>query len=124
RSLVAAHPQPALAFTDAASFPALGLEGTVAGPRLRLGQPAFVLHNHATAPDEASLVLGEEGVLLGAFHMDEKLRADALITINALKALGMECIILSGDTSTRVAHIAQQLGIKHWQGRQMPADKL
>lgn len=124
RALVAANTLPLLAVTDAASFPGLGLEGTVAGRRLRLGQPAFVLHNHATAPDEASLVLGEEGVLLGAFHMDEKLRADALITINALKALGMECIILSGDTSTRVAHIAQQLGIKHWQGRQMPADKL
>lgn len=124
RALVVANTLPLLAVTDVTAFPGLGLEGTVAGRRLRLGQPSFALHNSSNAPNDASLVVGEGGHLLGAFHMDEKLRADARITVQALTQQGMHCEILSGDSHTRVERVAQQLGIHSWYGRQMPADKL
>lgn len=124
QALVKANTLPLLAVQEVTSFPGLGLEGTVAGRRLRLGQPAFVVQENADAPANASLVLGEEGVLLSAFYMNEKIRADAAITLQTLNRMNIRCYILSGDSEQRVKRVAQQLGIEHWRARQMPADKL
>lgn len=124
KALVQANTLPLLAVTQATSFPGLGLEGTVAGRKLRLGQAAFVLDEPPQELDQASLVVGEEGRLLAVFETEEKLRPDALITIKALQARGVECEILSGDTHARVERIAQALNIRHWRARQMPEDKL
>src|SRR5699024_2107102 len=119
-----ANQLPLLAVTEATSFLGLGLEGIVAGRKLRLGQAAFVLDNPPAELNQASLVVGEEGHLLAVFETQEKLRPDALVTIKALQAKGIECEILSGDSHARVAPIAQALGITQWHARQMPEQKL
>lgn len=124
QALVIANTLPLIAATDVKSFPGLGLEGTVAGRKIRLGQAAFVLGEESTKLDTANLVVGEEGRLLGAFRMDEKLRSDALVAVQALQQQGIRCEIVSGDSEQRVARIAKQLNISQWRSRQMPADKL
>lgn len=125
RALVAANKLPLLAALETQSFPGMGLEATVAGRKLRLGQPRFVLDESLVdAHQDSSLVLGENGKLLASFHLNEKLRADAIVTVNRLHADKIQCQILSGDNETRVKNIAQQLGVKQWHGRQVPADKL
>lgn len=124
KALVQANQLPLLAVTNATSFPGLGLEGTVAGRTLRLGQAAFVLDNPPAELNQASLVVGEEGRLLAVFATQEKLRPDALVTIKALQAKGIKCEILSGDSQARVEHVAQALGITQWHARQMPEQKL
>lgn len=124
RALVQANELPLLAISNAMSFPGLGLEGTVAGRKLRLGQAAFVLNNPHPEFSQASLVIGEEGHLLATFNTEEKLRPDALVTIKALQQHNVECEIISGDSAERVEHIARLLGISQWQARQMPEQKL
>lgn len=124
RALVQANELPLLAISDATSFPGLGLEGTVAGRTLRLGQAAFVLSEPHPELSQASLVIGEEGRLLATFDTEEKLRPDALITIHALQQHNVDCEIISGDSAERVARIAKRLGINQWQARQLPEQKL
>lgn len=125
RALVAANQQPLLAASDTQSFPGMGLEATVKGRTLRLGQPRFVLNeDQVPAHQDSSLVLGESGQLLAEFYLNETLRPDAIVTVNRLQAQNVQCQILSGDNEKRVKNIAQQLGIQQWHARQVPADKL
>lgn len=124
KALVQANQLPLLAVTEATSFPGLGLEGTVAGRKLRLGQAAFVLDDAPAELNQASLVVGEEGQLLAVFDTQEKLRPDALVTLRALQQRGIHCEILSGDSASRVESIASALGIERWQARQLPEQKL
>src|SRR5690554_1584099 len=125
RALVAANKLPLLAALETQSFPGMGLEATVVGRKLRLGQPRFVLDESLVEEhQDSSLVLGENGKLLANFYLNEKLRTDAIVTVNRLQADKIQCQILSGDNETRVKNIAQQLGVKQWHARQVPADKL
>lgn len=125
RALVAANTEPLLAVSDTQAVPGMGLAGVVQGRNLRLGQAVFVLNAElAQHHSDASLVLGEDGELLASFHMDEQLRSDAISAVNQLSALGIDSEIVSGDSAPRVQNIAQQLGLKHFASRQLPADKL
>lgn len=125
RALVAANSLPLLAVEEVQSFPGLGLEATIKGRQLRLGQARFVLDEKiAQEHQDSSLVLGENGKLLASFYLNEKLRDDAILTLNQLQSARIKCQILSGDNEKRVKNIAQQLGVNEWQARQLPADKL
>ncbi|MFY9178391.1 MAG: HAD-IC family P-type ATPase, partial [Venatoribacter sp.] len=125
RALVAANHLPLLAVTQVKTTVGMGLEGTVAGRNLRLGQARFALNEQqAASQSDASLVLGENGQLLASFNMDEKLRNDAVLSLNQLANEGIGCTIVSGDSEPRVKKIAQQLGLSSWHSRQLPADKL
>lgn len=125
RALVAANSLPLMAVEKIQSFPGLGLAASIQSRNLRLGQARFVLdENAALEQQDSSLVLGEDGKLLASFHLNEKLREDAILTLNQLHSANIECQILSGDNEKRVHNIAQQLGVGQWQARQLPADKL
>ena len=52
------------------------------------------------------------------------MRNDALETINALRASGMDVIMLSGDRESTVSQMAQALGIDHYAAEQLPAHKV
>ncbi len=125
RALVAANTAPLLAVEAVKSFPGMGLEGKVAGHSLRLGQASFVLDaDSAPSHADASLVVGENGRLLARFELDESIRPDAQRTLQQLQAEDVQCGVLSGDSDTRVANVAQQLHLSDAKGRQRPADKL
>lgn len=124
RALVSANSLPLLAVDDVQSFPGMGLEGTIQGRKLRLGQAGFVLTDASTELADAALVLGENGQLLASFNLQEQLRDDAASTLEALKKDAIHCELLSGDSRPRVEAISRQLGDIHWQERQQPADKL
>ena len=52
------------------------------------------------------------------------MRPDAVATIEALRALGLNLTILSGDRSDAVQPVAAALGIADWRGGLEPADKI
>lgn len=122
RAPVAAH--------DVVSTPGLGLEGVVAGRRLRIGQPAFVCQLSgcpvAPMPDEPGqwLLLGDETQPLGWLVLDDRLRDDAAALVQACKARGWNVLLLSGDSSPMVASVGAQLGIDDVRGGLLPDDKL
>ncbi len=54
----------------------------------------------------------------------QALRPDAIEVVAALRALGLDLRILSGDRNDAVAPVAAALGITHWQGTLTPAEKI
>jgi Cu2+-exporting ATPase len=112
------------------SAPGLGLEGTVAGRRLRIGQPAFVAALADCAVPEIPgsqgqwLLLGDQQGPLAWLVLNDRLRSDALQLIDACKARGWQILLLSGDSSPMVAEVAGQLGIADARGGLDPAAKL
>jgi Cu2+-exporting ATPase len=112
------------------SIPGLGLQGSVAGRTLRIGQPEFVAAGYAgTAP----AIPGGQGqwLLLGDTHgplawlvLNDRLREDAPELLHACQRRGWRTVLLSGDSSPMVGEIARQLGIEDAHGGMTPTDKL
>jgi Cu2+-exporting ATPase len=119
-----------VAAEEVSSLPGLGLEGTVDGQKLRIGQPAFVCALSASdippAPEHTGqhLLLGDRQGPLAWFVLDDRLREDAHELLQACKARGWKTLLLSGDSSPMVAHVATQLHIDEARGGLSPDDKL
>ncbi|WP_024674247.1 heavy metal translocating P-type ATPase [Pseudomonas syringae] len=115
---------------DVYSQPGLGLEGCVGARRLRIGQPAFVCALSNTEmppmPEEAGqwLLLGDAKGPLAWLVLDDRLREDAALLLQACKARGWKTLMLSGDSSPMVANVAATLGIDESRGSMRPDDKL
>ena len=58
------------------------------------------------------------------FAIAQKLRSDAAETVQALRDLGLDLHILSGDRDAAVRPVAEALGIAQWRGALKPADKI
>jgi Cu2+-exporting ATPase len=107
-----------------------GVEGVMAGVCWRLGRRAYVeeLRTGAAAQcarDSDSLVyLGTAAGLVAGFELGAPLRADARAAIDALRALGLEVIIASGDSEAAVTAAARALDIGRAHSRLLPDQKL
>jgi Cu2+-exporting ATPase len=112
------------------SVPGLGLQGSVAGRTLRIGQPDFVAAGYAGAPpyipgDQGQwLLLGDTQGPLAWLVLNDRLREDAAALLHACKRRGWKTVLLSGDSSPMVGEIARQLGIEEAHGGMTPTDKL
>ena len=103
-----------------------GLEGSVEGRRWRLGKPDFAAPEAAAqAPGTGQwLLLAEEGEPRAWFALQDRVRDDAADTVAALKELGLEVELLSGDTDEAAGELARRLDIPTWRGGASPEDKL
>jgi len=119
-----------LAAESVETVPGLGLQGSVEGRSLRIGQPSFVAEGFAQpAPaipgDQGQwLLLGDEHGPLAWLVLDDRLRDDAPALLEACRARGWRTLLLSGDSSPMVGQIARELGIDQAQGGMTPAAKL
>ncbi len=88
-----------------------------AGRTLLLGSLQWLIDEGvavgSTAGDTAAarVALAGDGVLLARFSIGEALRPEAQETIAALRAQGIEAMILTGDTAEGASDIAASLGI-------------
>ena len=77
---------------------------------------------HQDSNLSCSFTKGSE--LIAQFHFTESARSEAADSISALnQSLPHPCMILSGDDSSRVAHIAKKLHIPEYFGDLLPEDK-
>ncbi|HSO07656.1 MAG TPA: heavy metal translocating P-type ATPase [Pelomicrobium sp.] len=113
--------------------PGRGVEGLVAGKRLRIGRPDFVAELAGVMPsslaadagDADTLVaLGDESGWIAAFALGDTLRPDAADGVARLRRQGVRVALLSGDRPEAVAAVARELGIDEAIGAATPADKL
>jgi Cu2+-exporting ATPase len=74
--------------------------------------------------DDDDVVLAENGKILAAFGLRERVRAGAREALDALRADGMSVELASGDAPAKVEAVAQRLGIETRHARMSPADKL
>jgi len=81
-----------------------GVEAMHAGRVFRLGACAFI--DPEAKGDDADIAFGVDGRILARFHTLEDLRPDAAAEVRALRALGYDVGILSGDSEERALQVA------------------
>ncbi len=126
-----AMPEPA---TDVTEVPGQGLQGRVpsgAGAQphaMRLGSAAFcgmpISVQSAQTANGPQVHLSDEAGWLASFDMDEALRLEARSSVGALRALGLQVQLLSGDLMAAVARLASRAGIDEAHGQRTPEAKL
>jgi Cu2+-exporting ATPase len=93
---------------------------------LRLGSATFcnIAQSKRTLSNQVQAYLADDQGWLATFDLIEDVREDAQKTIKALQLAGMTVHLLSGDSAQAAARVAQQVGIKDFQGGCTPQDKL
>jgi Cu+-exporting ATPase len=123
------------AVTDFLELPGKGVQANFDGALYRLGSPTFIAANvpsNATAEAELSrlqqqgktvLALARNDHLLGYFALADTLRASSQQAIQALHAMNIRVVMLSGDHPATAAAIAAQAGIDDFHAEVLPQDK-
>ncbi|MDE2341491.1 MAG: heavy metal translocating P-type ATPase, partial [Alphaproteobacteria bacterium] len=93
-----------------------GIRGERAGHIIELARPKS--RESVTAVD---VLL--DGAPISHIRFSDRLRMDAVSTIERLGKMGLECSILSGDTRSAVVKVAEKLNLKA-QAEASPADKI
>lgn len=109
-----------------------GISARIAGQQVQLLAPAHAPGLTAAqraqiaqreAEGETLVVLLREDEVLGALALRDRLRDDAAAAVQALKKLGIESLMLTGDNPRAAATIARQLQIDY-RASLLPADKV
>jgi Cu2+-exporting ATPase len=102
-----------------------GVRGVIDGREWRIGNAAFVGGGAAVEDSETTHVfLGVDGYAVAWFELQDELRHDARATVDALRSLGLETVLVSGDNAVAVGSAAAELGIETSHAACSPADKL
>ncbi|MBR9870150.1 MAG: cadmium-translocating P-type ATPase [Gammaproteobacteria bacterium] len=124
------HNMPSLPVTQVTNHLGGGLSGEFEGEAVYIGHKAFVAnHTKAPEPETASaggmeIWLATASHWLASFQLDDKIRDDAVKAIRTLQGMGIETVLLSGDRSGHVQHVASELGISRAIGEASPEQKL
>lgn len=105
------------------TIPGCGIEGSLRDPRVavRLGSSRWVRGEFRPDDPPTLLAIGPEFV--GGFRFAEEVRPGTAAALQALRRLGGECWMLSGDRADRAAAVAEPLDLR-WQAPLLPAEKL
>jgi len=95
---------------DARDIPGVGIEGSIDGVLWRIGQPG--------------ITLSDEHGRLAHFEVADELRPEAPATVQALRDLGLQVQLASGDSLAAVERTARALGIEQAAAALQPEDKL
>ena len=118
----------ALSAQEVKTYTAQGIEAVIDGDVYRIGKPGFCLPENSPERPEGTgqwLLLSQNQTALCWFRMmDDSLRQEANEVVSQLQRRGITVTLLSGDQTTVVARVAEQLNIKHWQAQTSPDDKL
>ena len=104
--------------------PGSGLKLATPEGEIRLGRGAWCGAEDTPDGAEAELWLARPGVPPVRFAFTDQLRADAAQTVAALKAQGIDVMLLSGDRAPAVEAAARAAGIDTWHAALKPADKV
>ncbi len=125
-----------LSIPGAANFralPGVGVEGDVAGRRLRVVSPG-ALEGAGIAVDddrlraartrgETVVYLVEGGQALGAFALADVIRPEAREAVAELRSMGYRCVMLTGDSRTVAAAVAADLALDDYFAEVLPHEK-
>jgi P-type Cu+ transporter len=120
---------------DVASFvarPGLGAEGTVEGHRITIGR---ITADSGTSPATARCAEWErlgrtavlvccDGVAVGSIAVADTIRESAVPAVRQLQALGLRCVLMTGDNEVTARAVASLLGIAEVVAGALPADKV
>ncbi|MCF6272673.1 MAG: cadmium-translocating P-type ATPase [Rhodobacteraceae bacterium] len=106
---------------DVSEHPGFGTSGQIDGTEVRLGRADWC-GAEAGEMTTVWLKVGEQAPV--AFLFEDELRPEAAATVEALKQVGMEVRLLSGDVPGAVQKMAAAAGIEDWTAQATPAEKV
>jgi P-type Cu+ transporter len=119
------------------ALPGLGARGTVDGHEISIGRRQLFAGNFATVPASLSIActeweaLGRTAVLLacddvvvGAVAIADTVRPSAAPAVRELQALGLHCILLTGDNESTARAVGALIGVTEVVAGALPADKV
>ena len=118
--------------TDFETLPGMGVAATVDGLRYYGGNAKLMHQVGVVVPDYPELThqgktplyfAAEDGTYLGAIAAADVLKADSAVAVQAMQAMGLEVVMLTGDHETTAQTIAQHAGISHVIADVLPGDK-
>lgn len=102
-----------------------GVSGKVNGRQVRVGQPGGVLPDWASTNSALAVAIEIDGELMAIIGLDDPLRTDAMATVNLIRELGVERVLLvSGDRKTTAEKIGAEVGVDQVFAECKPEDKL
>lgn len=116
------------------SIPGVGVEATLEGRRIFVGRLTPAIGTGADHAREriaefesagnTAMAVTDEGRVVGLIAVADRLRDDCADTVAALRAAGIERIVmLTGDNERVAAAVAVELGIDEWAAGLLPEDK-
>lgn len=118
------------AASDARETATNGVEAIVAGALVVVGKRAYVegfvgpVPAEPLAPGQVAVYVAIGGRYAGALVLRDRIRPEARSTLAALRAVGADLVLLTGDAEATALHIADEVGIVHVQADCLPADKV
>lgn len=133
RAIVAAAQHRGLdipAASDFSSSPAVGVSALVGGQRVQVGGPALLEQAGqtplpGTARWDGATVLHVlvDGSVAGALALADEIRPESRQAVDALHALGIEVVMITGDAAPVASAVASKLGIDRVFAGVRPEDK-
>ncbi|MGR9014403.1 MAG: copper-translocating P-type ATPase [Gammaproteobacteria bacterium] len=115
------------------SIPGKGAEGRVEGKAVKVVSPGYLHEQNIDISDERIQPLQAQGktvvfVLVdgqmkGAIALADIVRPEAKQAINALKAMGIRCMMLTGDNKATAHWVSEQIGLDEYFAEVLPQDK-
>ncbi|SDG59904.1 cation-translocating P-type ATPase [Microbacterium sp. 77mftsu3.1] len=127
RAIVAAStPGIAESFQSHAGF---GVQGVVDGAAVVAGRPSWLAEQWAVAvpadlPEGTVVAVARDGAYLGAIVVADTVKDSSAAAIARFRELGLEPILLTGDTASSAARVAGDVGISRVEAGVTPAGKL
>jgi heavy metal translocating P-type ATPase len=123
--------------TDVSEEHGSGIRGKVDGLEVALGKSDWLLHDDTASPalrrlhrrtlleGSSGAFIAVNGVVEGALILEDPIRADAPLTLRALRRAGFENIVmLTGDHEDVARAVGSVLGVNQMLAERSPAEKL
>lgn len=135
RAIVQAAQERGLELPGASGFassPAVGVTATVDGVEVRVGGPRLLEELGAEEVPEAEswreegaiiLHVAADGRVVGGLRLADEIRPESREAVDALHALGVEVVMITGDAEAVANEVARELGIDRVFAGVRPEDK-
>lgn len=118
---------------DFRALPGKGVEGTIEGKRLLAVSPGYLRENKIDLKDEriekleqqgkTVIFLLEENRPIGAIALADIIRKESREAIEKLRAMGIRCMMLTGDNRFVARWVAEELGMDDFFAEVLPHEK-
>ena len=130
---IAASSEKKLPVENFKGIPGKGAEGRVEGREVKVVSPGFLREQNIDLTDKRVEPLQAQGKtvvfvlvdgkLKGAIALADIVRPEAKQAIDALKALNIRCMMLTGDNKATAKWVSQQVGLDEFFAEVLPQDK-
>ncbi len=122
---------------DFRARPGLGARGTVDGHEVTVGRPELSVTSAGDVPPNLAascarleslgrtvVFVGRDGAIVGAVALADIVRASAGAAVKEMHALGLHCILLTGDNEAAAQAAGAVIGVSDVVAGALPADKV